>query len=48
MTGPESSSTAGDTGRPEVEASISIRTILLIAGVVALAGRWYPSATSCC
>jgi predicted PurR-regulated permease PerM len=37
MIGPESSSTAGNTGRPEVEASISIRTILLIAGVVALA-----------
>jgi predicted PurR-regulated permease PerM len=33
----DSSSAAGDTGRPEVEASLSIRTILLIAGVVALA-----------
>jgi predicted PurR-regulated permease PerM len=34
---PESSSSAGDGGRPEVEVSISVRTILLIAAVVAIA-----------
>jgi predicted PurR-regulated permease PerM len=38
MTGPESSSTAGDTGRPEVEASISIRTLLLVGAAVAVGG----------
>ena len=37
MAEPDSSSVAGDTGRPEVEASISIRTILLVAATVAVA-----------
>jgi predicted PurR-regulated permease PerM len=37
MTPAELSSGASDAGRPEVEASISIRTILLIAAVVAVA-----------
>jgi predicted PurR-regulated permease PerM len=33
----QSSSAAGDSGRPEVDVSISIRTILLVAAVVAIA-----------
>jgi predicted PurR-regulated permease PerM len=37
MTGAESSSRAGDIDRPEVELSVSIRTILLVAGAVAVA-----------
>jgi predicted PurR-regulated permease PerM len=37
MTGAESSSGAGDIDRPEVELSVSIRTILLVAGAVAVA-----------
>jgi predicted PurR-regulated permease PerM len=37
MAGSDSSSGASDTGRPEVEASISIRTILLVAATVAVA-----------
>jgi predicted PurR-regulated permease PerM len=37
MTAAEPSSGASDTGRPEVEASISIRTILLVAATVAVA-----------
>ncbi len=37
MTAAESSSRAGETGRPEVDVSLSIRTILLVAGVVAIA-----------
>jgi predicted PurR-regulated permease PerM len=37
MTAAESSSGAGDTDRPEVELSVSIRTILLVAGAVAVA-----------
>ena len=37
MTGSESASAAGDTGRREVDVSISIRTILLVAGAVAIA-----------
>ena len=37
MTAAEPSSVASDTGRPEVEASISIRTILLVAATVAVA-----------
>ena len=34
---PQSSSSAGDGGRPEVDVSISVRTILLVAAVVAIA-----------
>jgi predicted PurR-regulated permease PerM len=37
MAGSPSSSGTSDTGRPEVEASISIRTILLVAATVAVA-----------
>ena len=37
MTAAEPSPVASDTGRPEVEASISIRTILLVAATVAVA-----------
>ena len=37
MTAAEPSSGASDTGRPEVDVSISIRTILLVAGAVAIA-----------
>jgi predicted PurR-regulated permease PerM len=37
VTAAEPSSEAGDTGRPEVDVSISIRTILLVAGAVAIA-----------
>ena len=37
MTAAEPSSGARDAGRPEVEASISIRTILLVAATVAVA-----------
>ena len=37
MTAAEPSSGAGDAGRPEVEASISIRTILAVAATVAVA-----------
>ena len=37
MTAAESSSRARETGRPELDVSISIRTILLVAGVVAIA-----------
>ncbi len=37
MASPQSSSSAGDGGRPEVDVSISVRTILLVAAVVAIA-----------
>ncbi|MGZ8563967.1 MAG: AI-2E family transporter [Candidatus Limnocylindria bacterium] len=37
MAGSDSPSATSDTGRPEVEASISIRTILLVAATVAVA-----------
>ena len=38
MTATESSSGATDTGRGEIDVSISIRTILLVAGAVAIGG----------
>ena len=37
VTGAESSSRAGERGRTEIDVSLSIRTILLVAGVVAVA-----------
>jgi predicted PurR-regulated permease PerM len=37
MIGPDTGSATGDTGRREVEVSISIRTILIVAAVVAVA-----------
>ena len=37
MIGPDAGSATGDTGRREVDVSISIRTILVVAAVVAVA-----------